>query len=711
MSPSPSVTLAFLKKLFSLKEILWLFSLVSSGVILGGLAIYFLATPSVATIADFPHKETSILYDRTGTHELYRFFEEENRIVITHDEIPDTIRQATIATEDKHFYSHQGVDPRAVIRALYINYQSGKIEQGASTITQQLARNLYLTRERTITRKMREAFLALKIDQNFSKDQILDLYLNTVPYGANAYGIEAAAQTYFGKHAKELSVDESALLAALPNAPTTYSPYQRDTSHLVARQKDILHKMRALGYVGDDELEEALNVQTLAKIEPLQRSIAAPHFVFYVLDELVETYGIEKLQTGGLRIHSTLDFDLQQQAERAVKEGAERNARRRANNAALVAVNPQNGDILAMVGSKDYFDERIDGNVNVTTRARQPGSAFKPFAYAKAFEKGYQPETLLIDTAINFGPDGSGRNYIPRNYDGRYHGVLSMRQALAMSLNIPAVETLALAGVHDTIELARRMGITTLTDPNRYGLALVLGGAEVRPLDMASAFGAFGQDGVRHPVSSVTLITDTRGNVITFKRPAEGLRVLNEDIARKINAILSDNQARTPIFGPNSPLAFPASTPVAAKTGTTQNFRDAWTVGYTPSIAVAVWAGNNDNRPMAPGSDGVFVAAPIWRDFMNAALDRFPETGFVPYEKNNRQPEQAVKFAKTKVEYYDKKSGKKISEKKAKKMDQSRVEIRHVPVIAKGDKKKSDGDSGPVSFEAIRKSYEQSKKP
>jgi len=686
------------------KELTWFFAVIIFGIILGSIAVYFFSTPSVEKINNFPFHLTSILYDRTGTVELYRLYDEENRIEVPHNEIPDSIRQATIATEDAYFYSHNGINPFSILRAMIVNIKHGEIQQGGSTITQQLARTLYLTRERTLGRKIREAFLAIKIDRHFSKDEILDLYLNAIPYGTNAYGIEAASETYFNKNAKDLTLDESAMLAALPNAPTYYSPYLNHSEGLVQRQKMILQKMYDLKYISNDQLQSALNANTLAKVAPHEQKIVAPHFVFYVLDELHKKYTDDELRTSGLRVITSLDLSLQAAAEKSVREGAARNKSRRASNAALVALDAKDGEVLAMVGSKDYYDQSVDGYVNVTLQARQPGSAFKPFAYAKAFEEGFQPETPIWDRPVNFGPDGSGKNYIPHNYDGRFHGLLTMRQALSMSLNVPAVQTLALAGVQNVIELAERLGITTLTDHTRYGLALVLGGAEVRPLDMAHAFSVFSQEGMAHDISPFVKITDRTGKEYIWNSEITEKRVLDPEVARKINSILSDNKSRTPTFGPHSPLAFPPGIQVAAKTGTTQNFRDAWTVGYTPSIAVAVWAGNNDNRPMAQGADGIFVAAPIWRDFMNTALNRFPETGFTAYT-----PQQTT-FAlaslgpsgDSKTIYVDKRSGKQISPEKAKK-----TKKKHVDSFKIGDVHNSDGKSksGLITMDQIRAFY------
>lgn len=689
-----------------LSEIIFFSCLVVLGVIIGLFLIYYYATPSIDHIRNYQWKLPSIIYDRTGAVELYRLYDEENRIVISHNAIPESIRLATIASEDQNFYTHHGVDPLSILRALRANLSSGRIEQGGSTITQQLARALFLTNERTLERKVREALLAIKIDRALEKDEILDLYLNTVPYGANAYGIESAAHLFFDKKALDLTIDESALLAALPNAPTFFSPYKNNLDELKNRQEHILLRMYTLGYISRSEYNKAITTETLARILPRSDGIIAPHFVFAVLDELKEKYSETDLQTKGLRIITTLDLDLQKSAEQIVREGAEKNKARGAENAALVALDAKNGNILAMVGSRDYFDTTIDGNVNVTMEKRQPGSAFKPFAYATAFSKGFQPETPLYDTLTNFGPDGTGKNYIPKNYDGKFHGRLTMRQALSMSLNVPAVQTLALAGIQDTIKLATAMGITTLTDPKRYGLALVLGGAEVRPLDMANAFSVFGQEGRTHDTTGIAQVFDRTGAEIVLQARRESTQVLEPEVARKINSILSDNAARTPIFGPNSPLAFPAGTVVAGKTGTTQNFRDAWTVGYTPSVAVAVWAGNNDNRPMRAGADGVFVAAPIWRAFMDVALKRFPETGFTAYkqEPNTRLAAPFEGIGSSRTIYIDKKTGREIPESKAKKMKKSRVEKYTTGTV---DAAQAVLENSALSIEDIRKMYQE----
>ncbi len=669
---APAPRSRFTSRIF--KEGLFLAFLVLLGIIIGLTAIYRYDTPSIEHIREYPFHLPTILYDRSGATELYRLYEEENRVIVDHDAIPDAVRFATIASEDQEFYSHRGINPLSILRALWANIRSGEIEQGGSTITQQLARALFLNNEQTLTRKIHEALLAIRIDSTLSKEEILDLYLNTVPYGSNTYGIESAADMFFQKHAHDLSLDESALLAALPNAPTYFSPYRTHEAELRERQKNILEKMYVSGFITGDEYDAAASIDTLSRITSRQEAIIAPHFVFAIIDELKTKYSETDLRTQGLHVVTTLDLDLQKAAEKAVRDGAKKNIARGASNAALVALDAKTGDVIAMVGSKDYYDASIDGNVNITLQKRQPGSAFKPFAYATAFTKGFQPETPIIDTRINFGPDGSGKDYIPQNYDGKFHGRLTMRQALAMSLNVPAVQTLALAGITDTIKLATAMGITTLTDPDRYGLSLVLGGAEVRPLDMANAFSVFGQEGRAHETTTIHAVLDRSKNEVSIRSKRESRQVLDPTVARKINSILSDNAARTPIFGPNSPLAFPAGVTVAGKTGTTQNFRDAWTVGYTPSIAVAVWAGNNDNRPMYAGADGIYVAAPIWRDFMNSALKRFPETGFTAYTPETKTAKQISLPNRTQTIYIDKKTGREIPASQAKKMKSSRVE-------------------------------------
>ncbi|HLM83808.1 MAG TPA: transglycosylase domain-containing protein, partial [Candidatus Bathyarchaeia archaeon] len=535
----------FFTSLFLAKEIflgaVYASLMIVAGVFLAGFLIYEYQTPDAGHLLTRKIAQTTIIYDRGGTHELYEIHGEENRKILAHDQIPDAVRAATLAAEDKNFYRHPGVDFVATARALEVDIQSRDIRQGGSTITQQLARNVYLGREKTIWRKVMEALLAFKIERNFTKEQILDAYLNQVPYGSNAYGIQSAAEIFFGKNASEMTIDEAAFLAALPKAPAYYSPYGIHRDEMAARQKDILEHMKELGMLSPKEEEEALGADTLAKLKPFSEPIQAPHFVFYVIDQLEKEYGRDYLETGGLRIITTLDYDMQKSAEQAVKEGGERNVARGADNAGLVAVDPKTGAILAMVGSRDYFSKDNDGEVNVTTSLRQPGSSFKPIVYSAAFERGWQPETKITDSPTNFGPDGSGRPYMPHNYDGGYHGTMPMRDALARSLNVPAVKTLAMIGLNAGEEMAKRLGITTLNEKDHYGLSFAIGAATVKPLDMAGAFSVFANDGIKNTPYAVEKIQRPDGSIDVHQ--ASPVRVLDPQVARKIDSILSDNKA------------------------------------------------------------------------------------------------------------------------------------------------------------------------
>jgi penicillin-binding protein 1C len=641
-------------------EFVYILLLVVVGTAIAFVGLYRYKTPEASTILDVPLAETSYIYDRTGEVELYRLYGEENRIVLSHDEIPDVMRAATVAAEDESFYTHFGIDIPGIIRAFFVNVEAGEIRQGGSTITQQLARSAFYDRERTFRRKMLESVMAVKLEQAFTKDEILDMYLNRVPYGANAYGVGSAARIYFGKEASELLPDEAALLAALPKAPSLLSPYTADPDMLVIERNTVLERMEVAGQLSGAEGIASRLSDTIGKIRPFRQSVRAPHFVFSVLEELEHVYGRETLEEGGWDIITTLDMPMQELGERVVAEGRSTYEAYGAENAALVALDPEMGEVLAMVGSRDFFDTSIDGEVNVSTRPRQPGSSFKPIVYATAFEKGFQPETLLVDKRINFGPDGSGEDYIPENYDGQFRGMLSMRETLAQSLNVPAVETLYLADIDWTIDMAERLGITTLGDPSRYGLALALGAGEVRLLDMVSAFGTFAADGVHASARSILRIENASGKRIDHDPPVPEY-VIDPQVARKVASILSDNAARTPTFGPNSPLIL-SDRPVAAKTGTTQDFRDAWTIGFTPSLAVGVWAGNNDNHPMDYGAAGLYVAAPLWRTFMTEATASEPIETFPDYERvESDKPMLAGKRPYGDVKYYDLHSGKELS--------------------------------------------------
>ena len=486
-----------------------------------------------------------------------------------------------------------------------------------------------LTSEKKISRKIKEAVLAIELETRYSKDEILNFYLNEIPYGSNAYGIEAAAQTFFNKQAKDLNLAESALLAAVIKAPSYYSPYGSHPEELKNRQNLVLNRMAELNFISQEEAAAAKKEEP--KFSPQAHGLKAPHFVMYVKEYLEEKYGQDYVEKAGLKVYTTLDWDLQSIAEEIISEGAKNNwTKYKAYNAALAAVDPKTGQILAMVGSRDYFDLEHDGNVNVTLRDRQPGSSFKPFAYAEAFKKGYTAETILFDLKTEFNPncpaDGTGEKdeygldcYNPGDYDDKFRGPVTIREALAQSLNLPSVQVLYLAGVPGTIKLAKEMGISTLNDPDRYGLSLVLGGGEVKLLDEVAAYSVFANDGIKNEKTPILKIEDAKGKVIEeFKsRPK---KVLEPQISRLVSDILSDNAARSPIFGENSALYF-SDRPVAAKTGTTEKYRDAWTLGYTPSLSVGLWVGNNDNSSMAKSGAGIAAAGPLWHSFIKKAYE------------------------------------------------------------------------------------------
>lgn len=635
-------------------------------------AYFYVKTP-VPDLYNRVISQTTIIYDRTGENVLYEIYDEENRKIISHQEIPDVVRIATLAAEDDNFYNHPGIDVFSIIRAMKVNLENKEILQGGSTITQQLARNAYLTREKTWIRKIKETLLALKIERRYTKNEILDFYLNEVPYGANAYGIQTAAETFFGKDAKDLTLDEAAFLAALPKAPSHLSPYKKNRDKLIRRQKNILSRLVELELATKQDAIQALLADTLSKVKPIFHPIKAPHFVFYVRNILTEKYGEDVIRNGGLKVYTSLNYEMQKNAEELVANMAVINEKRfGASNSSLVAIDPKTGEILTMIGSRDYFDERIDGQVNVSLQLRQPGSSFKPIVYSAAFENGYQPESQIIDAKTNFGPDGTGRSYVPRNYSGDFKGLVTMRQALSMSLNIPAIKTLNMVGLENALDMARRLGISTLTGDN-YGLSLAIGGGEITLLEGVSAFSVFANDGKRNLPTPIHRIVDARGNeLLDFKK--QEVEILDSQVARKVNSILSDNNSRTPVFGPRSPL-FIEGRQVAAKTGTTQWYRDAWTIGYTPNLAVGVWSGNNDGRSMRSNSAGAIVSAPIWQKFMLANLSKFGNERFADYDRSGVKVAIQEEYIVKKT-YFNNKTGKQISEKKMKKTNPKKVEVR-----------------------------------
>lgn len=594
--------------------------------LIGGLAVvawYSRNLPDPSNLSRRTSQESTKIYDRTGQTLLYEISGDQKNTPIKLDELPPFVKNSALVAEDRDFYSHRGFDIKGIARALFVDLIKGGRIQGGSTITQQLVKNTIVGGEKSLRRKIQELILAYRIEQRFSKNQILEMYLNAIPYGSTAYGIEAAADHYFKKSAKDLSVAEAATLAALPKAPSYLSPYGNHRDELVARQQYIINEMAGLGYLSKEEAQKAKNEEL--KFVPLKEGIIAPHFVFYIKELLGARYGERLVETGGLKIITTLDLYKQKIAEEEVAAGAAKNERLYGGkNAALVAIDPKNGQVLAMVGSRDYFAEEYDGNVNVALQPRQPGSSFKPIVYAAAFMKGYTPETVLYDVVTTFKTDT--KDYTPHNYDGKEHGPVTLRQALAGSLNIPAVKTLYLTGVSNVLDLAERLGYTSFQDRSRFGLSLVLGGGEVKLLEHAAAYQALARDGVYHPLAAILRIEDARGQILESFESREQ-SVLPQNIARQVTNILSDNAARSFVFGVNSPLAL-GERPVAAKTGTTNDWRDGWTIGFTPSLVVGVWAGNNDNKAMNRGADGVLVAAPVWNAFMKRVLGDTPKELF-----------------------------------------------------------------------------------
>ncbi len=599
------------------------------GLVGGGVLLLWISTLEIPDLAAFEQRQvlqSTKIYDRTGDVLLYDLHQDVRRTVIPYEDISRHIKNATVAIEDDRFFEHEGVRPLSILRAAITNLRGGDLfgGQGGSTITQQVIKNALLVQEKTITRKVKEAILALKLERQLSKEEILSHYLNESPYGGTIYGVEEASQAFFGKSAADVTLPEAAYLAALPQAPTYYSPYGQHVDVLEARKNRVLERMLANNFITEEQYTEA----RAAEIAFLPRStsgIRAPHFVFYVREILAETYGDESLAERGLKVITTIDAELQAEAEEIVETHARSNEERfNAENAALVATDPRNGDILTMVGSRDYFDEFIDGNFNIALAERQPGSAFKPFVYAAAFRKGYTPETTVFDLKTQFSTacepsnlTSEGECYSPVNYDDAFRGPMSLRNALAQSVNIPAVKVLYLTGIDAAIKLARDVGITGLDDRDRYGLTLVLGGGEVRLLDMVSAYGTFANEGTRHKPNAILRVEDAGGNILEEAEP-DGQRVLDKQVALQISDVLSDNAARTPLYGSNSQLHFPGRD-VAAKTGTTNDYRDAWVVGYTPTLAVGAWAGNNDNSSMAHRISGLIIT-PLWREFMDVAL-------------------------------------------------------------------------------------------
>jgi len=606
-----------------------------TGIAAGGLiiAITIAPVPDISSFANRQVVQSTKIFDRTGQVLLYDYNRDAKRNIVPLTSISPNVIQATIAIEDSSFYEHGGIRITSIIRSMIIDALGGALAQGGSTITQQVVKNTLLTSEKSITRKIHEWMLALKLEQIYSKNQILEAYLNNIPYGGTLYGIEAASEAYFGIPAKDLTVAEAAYLAAMTQAPSFYSPYGAHKAALEARKDLVLERMHTLGFIDDSIYADAKTEQVSFAPSGGRNAIIAPHFVFYILNQLETTYGTQAL-TSGLKVTTTLDADLEIKAESIVNQYALENVKKfKATNASLIAIDPPTGQILAMVGSRNFFDTQIDGQYNATLSSRQPGSTMKPFIYSLALMHGYTRDTVVFDVPTQFStacPVSATTNnvspcYAPSNYDDKFRGPMTFETAIAQSINIPAIKALYLVGIQNAINFAKSFGLSTLGDAAQYGLTIVLGGGEVRLLDLTSAYTVFANDGVKNTPTGILEVADASGTVLE-KYTAQPSRVLPENIARDMSAMLSDAPARFPEYNLDSPLSF-SGYDVAVKTGTTDNTRDAWAIGYTPSIALGVWIGNNNNTPMVKLVAGL-IAVPMWHEAMAYAISKYPKAYF-----------------------------------------------------------------------------------
>jgi 1A family penicillin-binding protein len=617
---------------------LWnaLLVIVGAGLFVAGAAMLWIALTPVPDLSSFANRQviqSTKLYDRTGQVLLYDFGAGSvRRESVPLADVSPNIINATVSIEDADFYSHGGIRVTSIIRAILADLIPGGLTQGGSTITQQVVKNSILTSQKSITRKVHEWVLAIKLEEHYSKQQILEFYFNETPYGGTIYGIETASESFFGIPASDVDLAQAAYLAALPQAPSYYSPYGANRDALDTRKNLVLDKMLQLGYITQEQHDQA-QAEVVTFKPQAASSIIAPHFVFYIEQYLENKYGSDVIDQG-LKVVTTLDADLQAHTEQVISSYAASNLKNfKASNEAAVIIDPQTGQILTMVGSNDYFSTTTDGQFNAATAHRQPGSAFKPFVYAAALLKGYTPNTAIFDLPTQFSTacapsdnhNSTSPCYAPQNYDGKFRGLMTFTTALAQSINVPAVKTVYLAGVSNVINLATRMGIPGFQSADHYGLTLALGAQEVSVLDLTSAYADFADDGIRNVPTGILSVTKSDGTVLE-QYTANPQQVLDQNVAREMNSMLSNNPARFPEYPPDNPFVF-SGYDVAAKTGTTNDSKDAWTVGYSPTVAVGMWAGNNDDSPMVKEIAG-YIVAPIWHDVMAYALSKEPQAYF-----------------------------------------------------------------------------------
>jgi penicillin-binding protein 1C len=587
-------------------------------------SILILTLPSPDIVVGKALGGSTQIYDRTGNILLYEIG--IRRYWVDYKDIPLNIIYSVLAAEDDSFFQHYGVSLKGILRAIWLDIKTGSLEYGGSTITQQLVRNLFLGNEKTLSRKFKEIILALEFERKFSKEQILTYYLNTINYGYGNIGVKAAADFYFNKDLKDVDWNEAVILASIPKSPKYYAPVNEENiKRLENRKKFILNRLKELGWISDEDYKTALN-EEIKLCEKKYYKIAAPHFVLEVKKILEENYPDINLETAGWKVITTLNYDYQKIAEEAVKAGVERNKKLyQGNNASLLMMDSNTGEILAMVGSYDFNDKEIQGQVNMTTWPRQLGSAFKPFSYVTLFQLGYPIETIVFDVKTNFGTDKNP--YIPQNFDKKFRGPVNLRTALAQSLNVPSIKVFYLAGPERVIENARKFGITTLKDYKNYGLSLGVGTAEIRMIDAVRAYSVFSNDGELVTQSLILKIIDSNGKVIYEYKPSK-VKVIDSQPVRMLNSILKDVEARRGLFGSNLNLTYIEGYDIALKTGTSDYFRDAWAFGYTPNFVVAVWAGNTDGTPMKAGVS-IVAALPIWHSFVSQIIKDYPNTKFI----------------------------------------------------------------------------------